>query len=324
MYVYLPPGYDPARRYPLLIWLHSYTDDECEFAKHVAPVIDAAVACGDLPPLVVAAPDGSIKGNSHWFATGSWYVNSCRGRFADYVAHDVVNFMEANFAVCRDRAGHAIAGFSMGGFGAYSIGLQHADKFHVVGGIAPPLNMRYSGRDGDYRSDFVPNGTPLREGYRSLEVIGSFYGGLMKVRAFMVVKPVWGRGNEAAARVSPDNPIEILDRLNVQPGQQDYFVAYGQSDELNIDAQAESFLHEARRRGIPVETRADPCGDHSVKYMLSVLPDFFAWLKPRLSCPAGEPTKLSTTSFTSPHSDPVATRRDEAVLILPSRATVAN
>src|SRR5262245_50089066 len=51
LYVYLPPDYDPQARYPLLIWLHSYTDDECEFARSVVPVLDAAVTSGQLPPL---------------------------------------------------------------------------------------------------------------------------------------------------------------------------------------------------------------------------------------------------------------------------------
>src|SRR5262249_48378027 len=55
LYVYLPPGYEPQGRYPLLIWLHSYTDDECEFARSVVPVLDAAVTSGRLPPMVVAA-----------------------------------------------------------------------------------------------------------------------------------------------------------------------------------------------------------------------------------------------------------------------------
>ena len=80
LYVYLPPGYDPNGCYPLLVWLHSYTDDEREFARHVVDVIDQAIVCGQLPPLVVAAPDGSLTGNPRFVPLGSWYVNSHRGR----------------------------------------------------------------------------------------------------------------------------------------------------------------------------------------------------------------------------------------------------
>jgi S-formylglutathione hydrolase FrmB len=322
LYVYLPPNYDPHGRYPLLIWLHSYTDDECEFAKRVVPVLDAAVASGVLPPLVVAAPDGSLSGDYHRFSFGSWYVNSSRGRFADYIVHDVLSFMEQNFAVCRDRSGHAIAGFSMGGFGAYSIGLKHPDQFKIIGGIAPALNLRHSGQYEDYRADFVPGQSYLRNNYYAREVIGEFYGGLMKVRAWMIITPVFGRGGDAIARVSENNPIELLDRLNVLPGIQDYYAAYARTDELNIDAQVESFVYAAAERGIHVESKAYDCGEHSIPFMLSALPDFFTWLKERLTCSAdtAEVSAIYTPLFPTFQAQWTRTCQPEreALLILPN------
>jgi S-formylglutathione hydrolase FrmB len=321
MYVYLPPGYDPHGRYPLIIWLHSYTDDECEFARSVAPILDAAVMSGELPPLIVAAPDGSLSGDWHNLSLGSWYVNSERGRFADYIVDDVLGFMEQNFAVCPDRSARVLAGFSMGGFGAYSIGLKHPDKFKIIGGIAPALNLRHCGPCDDYRANFVPGESYLRDSYRAREVIGEFYGGLMKVRAWMIIAPVFGRGYGAIARVSETNPIELLDRLNVAPGVQDFYAGYARDDELNIDAQVESFVHAAAERGIHVESRSYECGDHSIPFMQRALPDFFAWLKDRLNCSGDNPSNLS---LYTPRFDAVlntSSRPDvagrEALLILP-------
>jgi S-formylglutathione hydrolase FrmB len=323
LYVYLPPGYDRSGHYPLLIWLHSYTDDECEFAKHVVPILDAAIVAGQLPPMVVAAPDGSLTGAHHYFALGSWYVNSPRGRFADYIASDVYEFMLRNFGVSPDRADHAIAGFSMGGFGAYSIGLKHPGQFKIVGGIGPALNLRHSGPGDDYTADFVPGVSYLRQEYSPREVIGEFYGGFMKVRAYMIISPVFGGRSEAIARVSNDNPIELLDRLNVQPGVQEYYAGYTTTDELNIDAQVESFVYAAANRGIHVESKRYTCGDHSIPFMQSALPDFFAWLKAHLgAAPASEsaePTVYSPliASLLPPALQPSATSHD-AVLILPA------
>jgi enterochelin esterase-like enzyme len=321
LYVYLPPGYDPKGQYPLLIWLHSYTDDECEFAKRVVPVLDCAVSSGELPPMVVAAPDGSLSGDYHWFALGSWYVNSRRGRFADFIMDDVVPFLDANFAVCHDRSGRAIAGFSMGGFGAFSLGMKHSDKFKVVGGISPAVNLRYSGACDDYMADFNPATAHLRDDYRSHEIVGEYYGGMMKIRAWMVVQPVFGRGTEAADRVAADNPLELLDRLDIQPGQQDYYIGYGKSDEMNIDAQVESFIHATTRRGIHVDSKSYQCGDHSIAFMLSALPDFFTWLKSHLSCPPGDATKVSVhvpliPTISAAFSDTLQAASD-AVLVLP-------
>jgi S-formylglutathione hydrolase FrmB len=317
LYVYLPPGYDPSRSYALLIWLHSYTMDEREFAIDVAPSIDQAIACGLLPPLIVAAPDGSLTGSPRYAPLGSWYVNSRRGRFADYIVQDVLGFMEQDFAVCPDRGARAIVGFSMGGFGAYSLALKNPDKFKLVAGIAPALNLRYISCTGDYFADFDPNCWCLRDNFDAHDVVGRFYGGLFKTRAWMVVGPVWGKGPCAVARASADNPIELLDR--VAPGQQEYFAAYGRADELNIDAQVESFVHVASQRGIHVEARSYLCGNHSIPFMLAALPEFFAWLRTHLSCPNVQPAPQSQATLTQvpPQPNRPVAPRKTALLILP-------
>lgn len=282
LYVYLPPGYDPKGSYPLLVWLHSYTDDECEFAKHVVPVLDRAIARGTLRPMVAVGPDGSLGGGRHYLSFGSWFVNSPRGRFADYIMQDVIGFVEQNFAVSKDRDSRAIAGFSMGGFGAYNLGLKHRDQFKLVGGISPALNLRYTGPGGDYQAHFDPDAWSLRSDFRSMEVLGRFAGGLVRVRPLVIVRPVWGRGPDAAARIAVENPVELLDQLEVKSGEQDYYVGYGKHDELNVDAQVESFLHVASRRGISVQTRVYPGGRHTRTFMVSAVPDLLHWLEAHL------------------------------------------
>jgi S-formylglutathione hydrolase FrmB len=285
LYVYLPPGYDPKGSYPLVIWLHSYTTDEREFAEHVAPVIDRAIVAGELPPVVVAAPDGSLHGDHHFVALGSWFVNSPRGRFEDYIVDDVLGFMEKNYAVCRDRSGRALAGFSMGGHAAFNLGMKHRDTFKVVAGISPALNLRYSGCDCRYLTDFDPSCDYVRDDYNPHEVVGRFYCGTVKVRAWELLGPVFGHRCDAPARLSQENPLEHLARLPIRPGDLDMYIAYGKRDEMNIDAQVESFLHEAAKHGIQPTVTAAPCGVHSIPYMVSELPGLCAWLKSHLQCP---------------------------------------
>ena len=55
VYVYVPPGYDPAKRYPLMIWLHGLAQDETSFLK-IVPAFDQAMASGALPKFVAIAP----------------------------------------------------------------------------------------------------------------------------------------------------------------------------------------------------------------------------------------------------------------------------
>src|SRR5262249_36235232 len=76
LYVYLPPGYSPCRSYPLLIWLHGFVEDEHAFLKDVVEHFDRAIARGQLPPLIIAAPDGSILGRPSFHNSASFYLNS--------------------------------------------------------------------------------------------------------------------------------------------------------------------------------------------------------------------------------------------------------
>src|SRR4051794_16933945 len=46
LYVYLPPGFDPHQRYPVMIWLHGIGEDETSFVGDGLLAFDAAIACG--------------------------------------------------------------------------------------------------------------------------------------------------------------------------------------------------------------------------------------------------------------------------------------
>jgi enterochelin esterase-like enzyme len=121
LYVYLPPGYDGRTPFPGLLWLHGIATDEKPFLDLV-PVFDEAVRTGRIPPMVVAAPDGSVRGHASFFNTGSFYLNGARGNFEDYVVHDVWGFVERHFAIHPARDARVIGGASMGGFGAFNLG----------------------------------------------------------------------------------------------------------------------------------------------------------------------------------------------------------
>src|SRR5207248_2015338 len=116
VYVYVPPGYDPKLRYPLMIWLHGFCQDEQSFLHHVAPEIDAAICAGKLPPLLVVAPDGSMRGEPIAGSFGSFFLNSDAGAFEDFVLQDVWDFMCNHYPIRSERDAHILAGVSMGGF----------------------------------------------------------------------------------------------------------------------------------------------------------------------------------------------------------------
>jgi S-formylglutathione hydrolase FrmB len=54
-------------------------------------------------------------------------------RFDDYVVDEIVPYVDRHFPTGADRAYRALVGYSMGGIGAFGIGLRHPDVFASIG-----------------------------------------------------------------------------------------------------------------------------------------------------------------------------------------------
>ena len=84
LYVYLPPGYDPSVAYPLILFLHGADVDEHDFLDPGdLKVLDRMMSRGEIPPTVIAAPDGTYEGiepaDFHSFALDQRLGRSVRG-----------------------------------------------------------------------------------------------------------------------------------------------------------------------------------------------------------------------------------------------------
>ena len=84
--------------------------------------------------LILVMPEGN----------SSYYTNSAdrpQDRYEDYIVHDLIADVEQRLPAARDRATRAIAGVSMGGFGAVVLALKHPDLFIYAGGLSPALDV---------------------------------------------------------------------------------------------------------------------------------------------------------------------------------------
>src|SRR5262249_11470903 len=172
-----------------------------------------------LPPLIAVAPDGSLSGTARYSSAGSFFINSMAGNFEDYVMHDVVGFMAANYPLRPERGAHVLAGVSMGGGAAFNLAIKHRACFQVVLAVFPPLNPRWLDCHCRYRANFDPDCWGWRTDFsRSREVVARFYG-VVTVRAGRVLNPLFDvTSPDIVERVSRENPIEMLDRLGLQEG----------------------------------------------------------------------------------------------------------
>lgn len=282
MYVYVPPNFDPNQQYPLVVLMHGFNDDEHVLLKFVEQ-FDAAMVDGTFPAMVVVAPDGSIAGRGSLLRGGSFFVNSPRaGRFGDYVMEDVWGFIHQHYPIRPEREAHVLFGGSMGGFGAYNLGIKHRDRVGVVVGIFPPLNTRYLDCNGRYFTNFDPECIGWRTKIRPLSPVARFAFGLVSIRQRRVVKPLYGRSPDVIAKIAAENPVEMLFSHDIQPGELEMFVGYVGRDAFNIDAQVESFVYFARGKGLSVSTVFHPEGRHNTTSAQALLPSAFAWLRPRV------------------------------------------
>ncbi|MFY0609942.1 MAG: prolyl oligopeptidase family serine peptidase [Hyphomicrobiaceae bacterium] len=154
--VYLPQGATAARpsatplasgrRWPVLYLLHGHGDNETAWLKlgGIAATLDRLIKTGKLQPLIVVMP---MAGNS-------WYVDDARddgyGPIFTALTSDMVRGVDARYPTLNCRAGRAIGGLSMGGFGAALAGVTHPDRFRAVislsGSLFDPLRHEYHKR----------------------------------------------------------------------------------------------------------------------------------------------------------------------------------
>ena len=144
VFVFLPPGYakEKSRRYPAVYALHGYSigAEQWTHEIHVPQTIEGAFAQG-AKEMIVVLPDSKTLHN------GSMYSSSVTtGNFEQYVAHDVVAYIDAHYRTIPDRMSRGLVGHSMGGYGATRIGMKHADVFGSLYIMSPCcLSPRFFG-----------------------------------------------------------------------------------------------------------------------------------------------------------------------------------
>lgn len=133
--VLLPPGYakNPRKRYPVLYALHGYSIGAEQWTKeiHVPQTVEGGFAKG-AREMIVVFPDSKTVHN------GSMYSSSVTtGDFENFVARDLVRYIDAHYRTLPVRESRGLAGHSMGGYGTARIGMKHADIFGAIYMMSP-------------------------------------------------------------------------------------------------------------------------------------------------------------------------------------------
>jgi len=238
--VYLPSGYDasaaqhPARRYPVLYFLHGLGDNEGTlFNSGGWTLLDDLRNQHKMGEFLIVAPEGRP----------SFYINSADGsvRYNDFFLQEFMPQIEHAYRVLPGRAGRAISGISMGGYGALRFAFAHPELFSAASAQSAALITESPQElDGASRA-----GAPLAG------VLGAVFGKPIDV-------PHW----------NANSPF-VLAKRNAAPLRKlAIYFNCGRDDNYGFEKGAAALHAELQREVVSHEYHPYP-GDHSLTYFLS-------------------------------------------------------
>lgn len=123
--IYLPPGYaSTTARYPVIYLLHGDGQTDGSFLTiGLQSALDRLIARRAIPPVIAVMIQGG-PGSNNWLNAGAT-------RYEAYVL-EVQRLIDRTLPTIPARGARAIAGYSMGGYGAMHIALTHLDDFAVA------------------------------------------------------------------------------------------------------------------------------------------------------------------------------------------------
>lgn len=235
--VYLPSGYDGGgseRRYPVLYFLHGLGDNERTlFNSGGWTLLDDLRNQHKMGDFLIVAPEG-------W---RSFYINSADGsfRYSDFFLEEFVPHIEHKYRIQAERAGRAISGISMGGYGALRFAFAYPGMFSAVSAQSPALTS-----ERPEQLDQAQNA-----GFGVLAVLGSVFGRPINLRHW-----------------AENNPFVLARRNAARLSKMAIYFNCGQDDNYGFEKGAAALDRELKNEDVRHEYRPYP-GDHSFTYFLS-------------------------------------------------------
>lgn len=127
--VVLPPSYasNPDRRYPVVYYLHGFAISGRDFYDYMQVPTAVANNAAEGREFIVVVPDTLTK------MGGSMYSNSVTtGNFREFIAKDLVEYIDANYRTIPTREARGLAGHSMGGYGTWVVGMTYPETFDSI------------------------------------------------------------------------------------------------------------------------------------------------------------------------------------------------
>lgn len=139
------------KSYPVLYLLHGHGGDHSSWIAN-SPLTTYASNFD----VIIVTPEGK----------NGWYTDSATessAKFESYIVKELIPDVESRYRVLRDRHGRAVAGFSMGGYGAIKFALKYPDTFVFAGSMSGAFDAPLRNDSESIRATFGEPGNPVRD-----------------------------------------------------------------------------------------------------------------------------------------------------------------
>jgi S-formylglutathione hydrolase FrmB len=149
VYVLLPPSYAMSdTRYPVIYFLAGFQEQAGALRREAAGLAEQMVAEDGREFILVDLDGLNAMG-------GNFYTNSpVSGNAEDFVAEDLVSYIDATYRTIPEASARGLAGFSMGGAGTLTVGMNRPDVFGALYAVSPGLMVP----DGGLEAMLADNG----------------------------------------------------------------------------------------------------------------------------------------------------------------------
>lgn len=241
--LYLPPNYDQGHeRLPVIYLLHGAQAQAIDWVDqgYVQDIADRLIASHRLPPTIIVMPEGG---------SNSWYMDAPgdgSGNVATAIEQDLPAYVERTWRARTDRRGRAIAGYSMGGYGALRFALMAPERYAAAAAMS-----------GAFWTEVTPD-TQLDEHIQ--RIFDGAFGRPFDARRFVAANPM-----TLAGSMSHGGAVPAI------------YLTCGSGDRYHLDREQAIMARRLAAMKIPVETTLTP-GDHDWETWSAALPAVLQFL----------------------------------------------
>ena len=138
--VYLPAGYaSSALRYPVVYMLHGRGDSLSAWGRNQA-MFDELIAAGTVSPFIGVMPDAPSSDRGGYYVDSAYTNAKLPGAKVETgIINELLPYIDANYRTIQHRDARALAGYSMGAYGALRYALVYPEQFSATIVMSPAI-----------------------------------------------------------------------------------------------------------------------------------------------------------------------------------------